>query len=268
VIEGTEESGIVLANPGNKVFGNEIIEAGEDGITVEAQTDAVSGNVIGGESAENAIFDCGSFAIRIRGTEGSRNEIGPNHGSGCEGDGPFIVLNTVDVVPNEKDPNGAKPPVIVSAGKTEATGSGASPNALVRIFFKANEEEGELGGYLGKGEADGSGNWKVVYDAPAPGETLVTATQTNTGGGTSQLADVVKTPPDPPAPTCATDPALCPPPNSGGSSQAPVATPAPAPAPPSSPKPLKCKKGFAKKKVKGKPKCVKVKKKHKGKKGK
>lgn len=213
VIEGTEDSGIFLANPGNKVFGNEIVGAGGSGIELEAETDEVKGNVIGGDSdaTENSIFDSDGFAIMIRGTEGSRNEIGRNHGSGNEGEGPFIVFRTIDTVPNEKDPNGAKPPIIVSAGKAEATGKGALPGALVRIFFKASEEEGELGGYLGKGKADGSGNWKVVYDAPAPGETLVTATQTNTEGGTSQLADIVKTPPDPPPATCATDPALCPP---------------------------------------------------------
>jgi hypothetical protein len=51
---------------------------------------------------------------------------------------------------------------------------------------------------------------------------------------------------NPAPPTCATDPALCPPP--------------PPPPPPNNPKPLKCKKGFKKKTVKGKAKCVKVKK--------
>jgi hypothetical protein len=51
---------------------------------------------------------------------------------------------------------------------------------------------------------------------------------------------------NPTPPTCATDPALCPPP--------------PPPPPPNNPKPLKCKKGFKKKTVKGKAKCVKVKK--------
>lgn len=61
------------------------------------------------------------------------------------------------------------------------------------------------------------------------------------------------------AETCATNPALCPP--------APPTPPVPpAPTPPATPpvgspasKPLKCKKGFKKKRVKGKLKCVKVK---------
>ena len=48
------------------------------------------------------------------------------------------------------------------------------------------------------------------------------------------------------------------PPSGGGSTPPPA--PAPAPAPTPAPKPLKCKKGFKKKKVHGKARCVKVKK--------
>lgn len=64
------------------------------------------------------------------------------------------------------------------------------------------------------------------------------------------------------AETCAENAALCPPPSgSSSSSSAPIASP-PVVTPPSAPqpKPLKCRKGFKKKKVRGKPKCVKVKK--------
>ncbi|HSS32602.1 MAG TPA: NosD domain-containing protein [Solirubrobacterales bacterium] len=262
VIEDTDDNGIFLGNPGNKVFGNEIVRAGGSGIELEAATDAVKGNVIGGDSslAENAIFDSDGWAVLIRGTEGSRNEIRRNHGSGNEGDGPFIVFRTVDVVPNEKDPNGIKRPTISMAGKTAASGKGV-PGALVRVFFKASKEEGELGGFLGEGEVDVNGDWKVTYPG-VPGETLVTATQTKTGG-TSELAETAKTPVDPPPATCATDPSLCPPAIGGAGSTPPVVSPTPTP----KPKPLKCKKGFVKKKIKGKPKCVKVKKKHKGKGG-
>jgi hypothetical protein len=66
------------------------------------------------------------------------------------------------------------------------------------------------------------------------------------------------------AETCAENSALCPP-AGGGSSSSPVVTaPAPVVTPPSAPqpKPLKCRKGFKKKKVRGKLKCVKVKKHH------
>ncbi|HWA52596.1 MAG TPA: choice-of-anchor Q domain-containing protein, partial [Solirubrobacterales bacterium] len=50
--------------------------------------------------------------------------------------------------------------------------------------------------------------------------------------------------------------------NAAGSSADSTAPPASAPAPQPTPKPLKCKKGFKKKTVKGKPRCVKVKKTH------
>jgi hypothetical protein len=69
------------------------------------------------------------------------------------------------------------------------------------------------------------------------------------------------------AETCATNPALCPPPEEEEDKVAPPPTPGvqlPAPVPPPSPtipaKPLKCRKGFKKKVVHGKPKCVKAKK--------
>lgn len=227
-IEGAEEAGIFLANPGNKVFGNEVVGAGGSGIELLAATDAVKGNIIGGDTtpgSENLIFDSDGFAIFIEGTEGSRNEIRRNHGSGNEGEGPFIVLRPIG---GGGDPNGIKVPTIVSAGKTATSGKGV-PGALVRVFSKASAEEGELGGFLGEGLVDVNGDWKVTY-AGVPGETLVTATQTK-GGGSSQLADTAKTPVDPPPPTCATDPALCPP-----KTNPPASTPTPTPPAPTKPK--------------------------------
>jgi hypothetical protein len=64
------------------------------------------------------------------------------------------------------------------------------------------------------------------------------------------------------AETCAENAALCPPAGGGASSSLPPAAPVPVVTPPSAPrpKPLKCRKGFKKKKVRGKAKCVKVKK--------
>lgn len=200
LIEDTEEAGILVGNPDNEVLGNEILRTEGTGIEVSPETTIdVSGNLIGGNSAaeENAIFDSGGFAILLRTTEDSRNEVGRNHGSGNEGDGGFIVLRPYNGP--ENDPNGAKHPIIVSAGKTEASGTGALPGALVRVFRKASPEEGELAGFLGEAVADPSGEWKVSY-AAVPGETLVTATQTNVEGGTSDLSEAAMTPPDPPAP--------------------------------------------------------------------
>lgn len=68
------------------------------------------------------------------------------------------------------------------------------------------------------------------------------------------------------AETCAENAALCPPTGGGSSSSPAPVTPAPVVTPPSAPqpKPLKCRKGFKRKRVRGKLKCVKVKK-HRGK---
>jgi hypothetical protein len=79
----------------------------------------------------------------------------------------------------------------------------------------------------------------------------------NSGTGTATPATFATV-----AETCVENPALCPP---AETPQAPAspATPAPGPivVPPAlQPKPLKCRKGFKKKKVRGKLKCVKVKK--------
>lgn len=65
------------------------------------------------------------------------------------------------------------------------------------------------------------------------------------------------------AETCAENAALCPPPGGGSPSSPAPSTPAPvAPPTPSAPqpKPPKCRKGFKKKRVHGKQKCVKIKK--------
>ena len=81
----------------------------------------------------------------------------------------------------------------------------------------------------------------------------------NSGTGTASDATFATL-----AETCSENAALCPPPDGGSSPSAPSSpAPAPEPAPPPStpaPKPLKCRKGFKKKTVRGKLKCVKVKK--------
>jgi CSLREA domain-containing protein len=209
-ITGPEDQGILITNKENGIYGNEVTGAGDAGIEVLASVASISGNAVGGDTtaSENAIFDSGANAIIIRGDAESRNEVRRNHGSGNGGEGGFIVLRG-------DDPNGAEHPDILVAGKTEASGNEALPGAKVRVFRKASSDEGELAGFLGEGIADGSGNWKVTY-AAVPAETLITATQTNTEGGTSGLSETVKTPGDPPAPPppsgCPAVPSQCPPP--------------------------------------------------------
>jgi hypothetical protein len=230
LIEDVEGIGIFVSNAENKILGNEVLRARDTGIEVSSGSTADDGNVIGGDppEAENVVSDGGGFAIVIAGDEGTRNEIRANHGSGNEGELGFIVLRDV---PNE-EPNGVEEPTIEAAGKTEASGK-AEPYAIVRVFYKASAEPGELGGYLGKAEADGSGDWKVAYNAPVPAETRITATQT-LDGGTSMLADPVKTSLDPPPPPVCPGASGCettPPPSSSGSSPSSSTPAAPQPAP-------------------------------------
>jgi CSLREA domain-containing protein len=209
-VEASDDTGIVLRNPGNEVLGNEVLDSGS-GIEVDpgAEVD-VSGNVIGGDTAEdeNVISGSDGFAIVVRGIEESRNEVRRNRGSGNEGEADFIVLRPWE---DGGDPNGVKRPTITGAGKTETSGK-AQPGALVRVFRKASNEEGELAGFVAEAVANGSGEWKTTY-AALPEGTILTATQT-LAGGTSELSATVTTPPDPPAPPpsgCPAVPSACPP---------------------------------------------------------
>ena len=201
-IAGAVNDGVLIENDFNEVLGNEITGAGEAGVAIEPfLTLGPEGNLIGGDTpvSENAISGSGEEAIAIHDFEGTFNEIGRNHGAG--NGARFIRLAAVG--PEPVGPNGGiEPPEITAAAKTEASGT-AEPLALVRVFRKASAEEGEVAEFLGEVVADAGGNWSVAYVA-VPGSTRVTATQTNTEGGTSELAEPVATPADPQ------------PPNSGG----------------------------------------------------
>jgi hypothetical protein len=194
-IVGPAEDGVLIENDFNEVFGNKISGAGESGVMIQPfLTLAADGNLIGGDvpGSENTISGSGDDAIRIIDFENTFTEVARNLGAG--NDGRFIRLlaaGAESVGPN----GGIEPPVVATAGKTAASGSSESL-ALVRVFRKASTEPGELGAFLGEATADASGNWTVTY-AALPGKTLVTATQTNTEGGTSELADPVATPADP-----------------------------------------------------------------------
>lgn len=205
-IAGPSRAGILIENDLNEVLGNDVSGAGESGVAIRPfLTLGPEGNLIGGDvpGSENVISDSGDDAISIVDFEGTFTEIARNLGSGNEG--RFIRLlaaGAESVGPN----GGIEPPVVTAAAKTEASGT-AEPAALVRVFRKNSLEPGELGAFLGEATADGSGSWSVTY-AALPGSTLVTATQTDTEGGTSELADPSATPADPTPPT----------PSGGGSS--------------------------------------------------
>lgn len=204
LIEGNEivdpvEEGILIENDFNEILGNEISGAGAAGIQIQPFLSlGADENLVGGDApgSENRIFGSGDDAISILDFEGTFTEVARN--LGAENGGRFIRLAAAggeSVGPN----GGIEPPKITTAGKTEASGS-AEPLALVRVFRKNSSEPGELSAFLGEATADAGGSWSVTY-AALPGSTIVTATQTNTEGGTSELADLVTTPAEPQPPT-------------------------------------------------------------------
>jgi hypothetical protein len=201
------DEGILIENDFNEVFANEISSAGESGIVVKAFTTIFGSlgsdeNLIGGDEpgSENTIVDSDADAIEIRNLEGTFTEIARNLGKG--NGGSFIDIGAVSPGTEPIGPNGGiKPPTISTVAKTTASGV-ADEGALVRVFLKTSDDDGELGAFLGEGVADGSGQWTVAY-AAVPGESLITATQTKEGG-TSELRDPKRTPADP-VPPCTTN---------------------------------------------------------------
>jgi len=183
-VQSTSAAGIRLESGNNEVRNNTVLGSGAAGIAVKPPNGitATTGNLIGqdDEEGENTIEGSGGPAIEIveeAGEPGSWTEIARNHGSG--NGGLFIDLKTGA---NE----GIVSPAIASATKTSAEGTGAEPNATIRVFRKASTEAGELQSFLAETVADGSGNWKVTYSVP--GGTIVAATQTKESGATSELS--------------------------------------------------------------------------------
>jgi hypothetical protein len=189
-VSGTTASGIRVQNDLNEIVGNDVSSAGMAGIMVDASQvgPGVSGNVVGGDSAgeENTITGSAGPAIEILNREGTETEVARNHGSANAG--PFIEL-VRSSESDEKGPNfGISPPAFATATQIGATGSGAEPGALVRVFRKAVPDIGELASFLGEARVDAEGNWGVAYAGAVPPGTPVAATQTSEVGATSELA--------------------------------------------------------------------------------
>ncbi len=239
---------VALRGSSNGIYGNLIEGLGIQAITLEFGANA---NQIGADTADsenvinrtlgNPIF----FNSNLNG--GSRNEVARNRGTG--NDATFIDIGGGN--------SGVTPPEITGGHQTGASGT-ATPEAVVRVF-EADGDSSNLERFLGEVAAGASGAWTVKFPSIATGAEIV-ATQT-VEGATSEFTGSTAVVADPPSP---------PPPDNGGgaSSTTPqttpiptTTTPPPATAPPKpATKPLKCKKGFAKKKVKGKARCVRVKK--------
>lgn len=205
----------------NLVVGNTITEAAEVGIEVGS---GATHNQIGGDGAgeANAITGSGGGgstegAIIIDSRQEGRTEVAANTGSGNSG--AFIKLVSHG---GAEEPNGGiKPPAFATVLQSSATGT-AQPNATVRIFSKASAETGELGALLKVVKANAAGNWSATYATVGTG-TLVTATQTNVEGATSELTAAVAASADPSKPEV---------PKSGGGSSGSGPTTNPSPPPP------------------------------------
>ena len=189
-------NGIVLENGPNQVFGNTLEEVTLSAIFLKG---AASGNRIGGDTAasENFIRDSEQTAIALVLPGSTQNEVARNRGK--ENAGAFISLGP------ESANGGISPPTLTSAFQSSASGT-SLPGAKVRVFRKDTDEPGEIASFLGQATADGAGKWTVKYSAQVPVGTNLAATQTNTLGGTSELAFAVASV-DPPPPTCNDTPA-------------------------------------------------------------
>lgn len=189
LVEDAIEDGILVENDLNEVAANEVVGSGRSGIRIESLPPGIIHNLVGGDlpADENVIDGSGGDAIAIFNTEGSDNEIARNRGSG--NGGRFIHLVAAEPATEPNGPNeGVKPPSFGAATQTGASGSGAEPGALIRVFRKATGELGEVQSFLGETTVDGSGAWSLTYPASIPAGTFVAATQTNVEGGTSELS--------------------------------------------------------------------------------
>ena len=189
-VSGTAGAAIAVENELNEIVGNDVSGAGAAGILVDGSHVAagVEGNVIGGDAAgeENAVTGSGGAAIEIVNREATETEVARNQGS--LNSGPFIEL-TRSSESDHHGPNfGIQAPAFSTATEEAASGSGAEPGALVRVFRKELPELGELGSFLGEARADSSGSWEVAYPEATPPGTAVAATQTSEVGATSELA--------------------------------------------------------------------------------
>lgn len=268
VVKDTSGAGLLIENDLNLVIGNQVSGAGAAGIRIHsAGGQAATENKVGStnhsqvektDDNENLISGSAGPAIEIETLEEAvANQVFRNRGSGNTG--LFVALKAISPG-TEGPPNGGiEPPVISTASKTGASGT-AEPFVAVRVFRKATSATGEIESFLGATVSEADGSWEVDYATAIPAGTSIAANQTpeEDEEGSSELA-LATTPADPVlTPTCATEPLLCPP--SGGSqSSSGGSPPATLPPPAAKPKPLTCRKGFKKKKVGGKTKCVKVK---------
>jgi hypothetical protein len=179
-------NGIFITNDLNEVFGNDIFDSGQAGISI-FNSDPLTPpteNVIGGDLPvdENTISGSGSRAIEI----GAEFEAGENANEVARNNGAFNEGRFIRLLGDAND--GIQPPSFMAATPVGASGNGAEAGATIRVFRKAGEEVGELESFLAEAIADEDGSWEVTYPDSIPGKTTVAATQTSEAGATSELS--------------------------------------------------------------------------------
>ncbi len=198
LIDSSSGNGVLIENDANDLLGNEILASQQAGIRIQNfLTLASTGNTIGDDTpvGENTISEGQGDAIEVAGEEDDETAVGRNNGTGNKE--LFIDLGADGPGNQSTGPNdGIQAPTISTATTTKASGGGARPGALVRVFRKATSSPGEIESFLGQATADGAGNWSVTYASPIAGGINIGATQTE-ASGTSELALATTTAPVP-----------------------------------------------------------------------
>jgi hypothetical protein len=198
LIEGSSANGVLIENDENLLLGNEILGSQEAGIRIQnfltlASTGNTIGSDLGGE--ENTISESGGDAIEVADDEDDETVVARNNGSANAG--PFIDLGADGAGNLATGPNdGTQAPTITTATTTGASGGGARPGAVVRVFRKATPAPGEIESFLGQATADGAGGWSVTFGSPIAGGVNIGATQTE-ASGTSEMAIATTSAPAP-----------------------------------------------------------------------
>jgi Divergent InlB B-repeat domain len=212
-----------------------------------------AGTVTSSPAGINCGVDCGEEfeagkEVTLTATPSAGSTFSGWTGGGCSGTGTCKVTMSASMTVFATFSLPSKLLTVVKAGAGSGTVTSGPGGISCGATCAADFETGEtvtlsatsangstFTGWSGGG-CSGTGNCQVTIGATA---TSVTATftvePTSPGGGGGGAG------------------------SSGGSAPSPTPTPTPAPAPKPELKPLKCKKGFVKKAVKGKPTCVKAK---------
>jgi hypothetical protein len=165
------------------------------GINVTGTTGSNRRTTIGGiaAGAGNLISNNGGDAIQVTSVNGV--EIVGNRGAG-NGD-LFIELQPPSGAGNTGANQGIQPPAITSFDSATSVGGTSAPNAVIRLYAKSSDANGELGNLLASATANGAGQWTTTVVAQPEDQRLVATQAVNSADGfsfpqTSELSAIVR----------------------------------------------------------------------------